>query len=117
MGSSGSRSGLGFIGLRGLLPGSQLQTDGAVPCSAILLLPAGEMCQTGTDGARVSLFIFVSCFLCFPYFWGNLVKACSCIQWFTIARLAVLDLSSYFFKQEKMAAWSQTYYSSTITVH
>lgn len=83
MGSSGSRSGLGFVGLHGLLPGSQLQTDGAVPCAAILLLPAGEMCQTGTDGARVSLFLFVLCFLCFPYFKGNLVKTCSYLQWFT----------------------------------
>lgn len=117
MGSSGSRAGLGFVGLHGLLPGSQLQTDGAVPCSAILLLPAGEMCQTGTDGARVSLFVFVSSFLCLPYFWGNLVKTCSSPKWLTSESLAVLDFSCPFSSRTKMASWSQSYSSSTMTAH
>ena len=62
MGGSGSGSGLGRVGLRGFLPGSQLQTDGAVPRSALLLLPAGEERQTGPDGPRVSLIVCVSCF-------------------------------------------------------
>lgn len=65
MGGSGSRSGLGCVGLHGLLPGSQLQTDGAVPRAAFLLLPAGEVCQTGPDGARVSLFSLFVRILCF----------------------------------------------------
>lgn len=59
MGGSGSGSGLGCIGLLGLLSGSQLQTDGAVPRAALLLLPAGEECPTGPDGARVSRFVCV----------------------------------------------------------
>ena len=63
MGGSGSGTGLGCVGLTGLLPGSQLQTDGAVPCSALLLLLAGEEFQTGPDGARVSLIVCVLCFL------------------------------------------------------
>ena len=58
MGGSGSGSGLGCDGLHGLLPGSQLQTDGAVPCSSLLLLPVGEVYQIGPDGERVSVFIY-----------------------------------------------------------
>ena len=65
MGGSGSRAGLGCVRLHGLLPGSQLQTDGAIPRSAFLLLPAGEVCQTGPDGPRVSLLVCHSCFLSF----------------------------------------------------
>lgn len=60
MGGSGSRSGLGCVWLHGLLPGSQLQTDGTVPRSTLFLLPAGEVYQTGPDGARVSLFVVYS---------------------------------------------------------
>lgn len=49
MGDRGSGSGLGCAGLCGLFSGSQLQTDGAVPRSAVLLLPAGEVCQKRSD--------------------------------------------------------------------
>lgn len=83
MGGSGSGSGLGCVGLHGLLPGSQLQTDGAVPRSALLLLPAGKVCQTGSDGERVSLFIVIHFFCLYflsfsifnlsgKYFWQTL---------------------------------------------
>lgn len=57
MGDSGFGSGLGCVGLHGFLSGSQLQTDGAVPCFAFLLLPSGKVHQNGPDGPRVSLII------------------------------------------------------------
>ena len=48
MGGGGPGPGLGCSGCAGLLPGSQLQADGAVPRAALLLLPAGEVYQTGS---------------------------------------------------------------------
>ena len=53
MGGGGSGPGLGCVGSTGLLPGSQLQADGALPLPALLLLPAGEVCQTGPNRTGV----------------------------------------------------------------
>lgn len=55
MGDSGTWFGLGPVWFLGLHLGSQLQANGIVPLTAFLLLPHGEVHQTGLDWARVSL--------------------------------------------------------------
>lgn len=113
MGGSGSGVGLELVGLPGLLSGSQLQTDGAVPCTALLLLPSWKVHQSWANWAWVSI---IALHVHFFTFYVTLLLLVAMLPWSKQARSHNPSLRSFcleFACSSRLCVWILHYPSTT----